>query len=508
VYSPNSCEKIYVGKSIAIIGVVFVSSLLWFGCKEVLSGKAEGRGVWVSRYEYADANPAKAKARITEIFEQARRAKLNMVFFQIRGNGDAYYKSKYEPWAEPLTGELGKDPGWDPLEYAVGEAHRLGLELHAWINTFTVLHGTKPLIPTIPPSPYLVHPEWVVCDSHGAPMKPTDGYVFISPGIPAVRQYTINVALDIVNNYDVDGIHFDYIRYPEKSVELGYSHDSISVARFNSTEGNPDKLSWDDWEREQLNEFVCSAYNAITEAKPWVKVSAAVIGKYDGSGWTAYNSVYQDARRWMELGKMDFIVPMVYWDRDNPTHPFGPLISEWADEATYGRYVFPGIDVGLQQKDGWSEIVAEIAESREKKLQGVVFFSSSGLENSWKTLGTNEFSYWADIPKMAWKDSSIPPPPKLISVETTPGGNRVTWDAAGENGTTYFNVYRSLNTVVSTSDIKNIIAVSPRGASEFIDPVTDGSTWSYCVTAISRVGAESAPSNTVRASRPVATRFN
>ena len=193
------------------ISILVVFTLLLFGCKEVFFGKREARGVWVSRYEYAGTNPAAAKERITEIFEQARKAKLNMVFFQIRGSGDAYYKSSYEPWAESLTGQLGKDPGWDPLEYAIGEAHRLGLELHAWINAFPVFRGTKPLPVTTPESAYLLHPEWIVCDEHGMPMKSSDGYVFISPGIPQAREYTLSVAMDIVNRYDIDGIHFDYI---------------------------------------------------------------------------------------------------------------------------------------------------------------------------------------------------------------------------------------------------------------------------------------------------------
>ena len=110
---------------------IVLTILALTGCKEVFTGKREARGVWISRFEYADIESTKSKTRITEIFERARTAKLNMIFFQVRGTGDAYYKSQYEPWAEPLTGTLGKNPGWDPLEYAVFEAHRLGLELHA-----------------------------------------------------------------------------------------------------------------------------------------------------------------------------------------------------------------------------------------------------------------------------------------------------------------------------------------------------------------------------------------
>jgi uncharacterized lipoprotein YddW (UPF0748 family) len=200
-----------------ILRLVLVAAvvLVLAGCREIFTGKREARGVWFSRFEYAGRDPEKARHRITEVLEKARRARLNMVFFQVRGHGDAYYRSSLEPWAEPLSGRLGRDPGWDPLVYAVDEAHRLGLELHAWVNTFTAWRGKRPPPETVPPSPYLAHPEWLVCDREGRPMPLTEGYVYFSPGVPEARRHIIEVAREIVANYDVDGIHFDYLRYPE-----------------------------------------------------------------------------------------------------------------------------------------------------------------------------------------------------------------------------------------------------------------------------------------------------
>ncbi len=478
--------------------LILATILALTGCNEVFTGKREARGVWFSRFEYADIDSTKSKAHITEIFEKARKAKFNMIFFQVRGAGDAYYKSQYEPWAESLTETLGKDPGWDPLEYAVREAHRLGLELHVWINTFTIWSGKKPPIESSPRSAYLAHPEWLVCDINGRPMPLNDHYVYISPGVPEARKYVIDVALDIVNKYDIDGVHFDYVRYPEDSPKLGYSHDSISVARFNSAEGNPDKLDWENWQREQINQFVFSAYNAVMEKKPWVKVSASVIGKYSGSGWTAYNSVYQDVRRWMELGKIDFVVPMVYWEMDHQTHPFGPLVTEWTSRVAYDRQVMPGILMGLEQKFGWSEISSEVDAARARGAAGVVFFSATAMEKSWALLGRDKFPYWADVPPMTWKESMPPQAPELYQVKTSGKNIKVSWNLIVDNsGPVYCNIYRSLSPDIDTKDVKNILFVTARNAVEFVDSASEGKHWYYAVTALDRAGNESRLSNIV-----------
>ena len=485
--------------------LVVVSMIPLDGCNEVFTGKREARGVWVSRYEYADTDSSKSRARITDIFEKARAAKMNMVFFQIRGNGDAYYKSHYEPWAEGLSGTLGKDPGWDPLAYAVHEAHRLGLELHAWMNTFPVWRGKKLPIETTPRSVYLAHPEWLVCDANGRPMPLGDHYINVSPGIPDARRHVVYVALDIAANYDVDGIHFDYVRYPEDSQKLGYSHDSISVARFRSVEGNPNKLDWENWQRDQVNQYIYSAYNALTDLKPWMKVSASVVGKYSGTGWTAYGSVYQDVRRWMELGKMDFVVPMVYWEMDHATHPFGPLVTEWTSRVAYGRPVIPGILMGLKEKFGWSEIANEVESARERGAVGVVFFSAANLERSWGALGTQEFPYWSNVPAMTWKDSVAPRPPSLSPLKIKGTYAELTWSATqGEDGPEYFDIYRSPLREIDVKDVRNLLCVTARNAATFVDSTAGGNHWYYAVTAFDRAGNESQLSNIVSTESPLA----
>ena len=488
-----------------ILSSVLIFSFIFCGCgKDVFTGKREARGVWMSRFEYANLkNPDSAKQHIRTTFEKARAAKFNMIFFQVRGNGDAFYRSAYEPWSQLLTGTLGKDPGWDPLQFAIDEAHRLGLELHAWVNTFPIWRDSLPPAESTPRSPMLSHPEWIICDKNGKPMKldpPNNNYVWVSPGNPAVRQHVINVVMDIAEHYDIDGIHFDYIRYPEGSPVWGYSHDSVSVARFASSEGNPNKLRWEDWQREQLTQFVTDMYNALNAQKPLVSMSASVIGKYSGSGWTAYNVVYQDPPRWMQLGKIDFIVPMVYFERAHPTHPFVPLITEWHDRGSYERGIYPGLAARLIDRFGFQEIEAQIKETRAKGLHGVVFYSASTLNSDWEILGRSEFPYWSLSPRMPWKDSVATFPPSNLMAEVQSDGVNLRWQAPTSDEPLTYVVYRSGKPQFSTDDAYNILVVTGQNQTHVQDhraaDENRGIVY-YAVSAVDRLGNESKLSNVI-----------
>ena len=435
----------------------------------------ETRGLWVSRFDFTQnlrtTNPDSIKNYIKETFNKAKNANFNMIIFQVRGAGDAFYKSHYEPWSIMLTDTLGKDPGWDPLEFAIQIAHESGLELHAWINTFTAWRGLENPIKTNPVHPYYAHPEWIVCDSSGIPMPRVENqYISFSPGIPSVHNHILNVVREIVTNYNVDGIHFDYIRYPDRSSKYGYSHDSTSARRFKSQKSNPLKLNWEDWQREQITIFIAESYNLITSIKPWIKVSAAVIGKYNTTGWNGYNAVYQDARRWSELGKIDMIIPMIYTDRNKRGLEFLTTIEEWKEKFTVDRPVIPGIGVYRLPLE---EILKEIDDVRKIGAPGCVLFAASSMKGKWGALKSSKFYYPALTPQMPWKDSIPPLPPENFSVERTKSGIKFLWSSPpipkDADSVQQFVIYKSKNLPIDTSTGANIVAIVPGNKFEFIE---------------------------------------
>jgi uncharacterized lipoprotein YddW (UPF0748 family) len=481
-------------------------------CKERQTTTKEARGLWVSRMEWAvqsDTDRVETqKQKIIEILDDAKQAWLNFVLFQIRGSGDAFYRSQNEPWSDMLTGILGKDPGWDPLEFAIEQAHARGLELHAWFNTFTAWRGTEPPPHADPEQLYNAHPEWIVCDKNGKRMPLSSHYVFLSPGIPEARDYVHQVAMDIVKNYDIDGFHFDYIRYPEGSNNLGYSQDPVSMGLFDSPIGNPSQLNWEDWQRENINQFVRKFYDEATALKPWLKISAAVIGKYDYSDWNGYHVVFQDAHQWIAEGKMDFIVPMVYWQTDHPTAPYEQTVRNWF-ETIHERYIFPGMMVNNLGAVNWplTELVNQIEINRHG-TNGMVFFSYRGLKKAISQLKTCSFDYLANLPSMSWKDDKPPMDPRNLRVHTLSSGNvLLIWslpDSVIETGDVHrYNIFRSEKSPVNFLNADNLVHITAQNDTFYVDKsIVGGHRYYYVITALDRVNNESPPSNQVAVTIP------
>lgn len=497
---------------IKIILLIFLTSLLLsFDCKEKKHSTKEARGLWVTRWEWAvpsDSDRVRIqKQRIMKIFDEAKQAKFNFVLFQIRGNGDAFYQSHYEPWSDLLTGTLGKDPGWDPLAFALWQAHGRGLELYAWFNTFSAWKGIEPPPHTNPEHVYHAHPEWIVCDRNGKQMPLNSNYVSLSPGIPEVRAYLHQVALDIVQNYDLDGFHFDYIRYPENSDKLGYSQDSISLHQFNSPDGNPQQLSWENWQRENINQFVRQFYDHATTLKPWLKISAAVIGKYDYSEWNGYHIVFQDARTWIDEGKMDFIAPMIYWQTDHPTAPYEKIVKNWY-KLIHDRYIYPGMMINnLGSKEWPATEVRDQVEINRNGGNGMIFFSYSGLEKARDQLDSPGFPFLANPPPMSWKDDKPPMDPQNLRAQFIPGQVLLIWcppDSSLEPTDVWrYNIFRSEKSPVDFMDAANLIHITIQSDTFHIDTtITWDQTYHYVVTALDRAGNESPPSNQVSITIP------
>ena len=472
----------------------------------------EGRAIWVTRWAYTTGTgstySSSHKARIRRILDRAVEGNFNVIVLQVRGQCDAYYASNYEPWAYELTGthpsSLGNDPGWDPLAYAIDQAHLRGLELHAWLNTFNAWRGTTPPPWGIEPEHmYNLHPEWICADVNHTPMTLSSEYVSFSPGNPEVIEHTLNVALDVLERYDVDGIHFDYIRYPTSA----YSRDAVTESLFTEDYGYPpdqDEDEWKSWQRDRITNFLQQFYYQAQLIKPMVKISAAVIGRYNvpSSGWDGYNIVYQDARLWASRGIIDYLAPMIYWNMDE----FAPLIEDWT-HYSYGRHVYAGI--GAYKADefgGWGAIADQVDTARAEGAEGVLFFQSTSFDRSdgyyWTWIGQNSFQHPASVPPMWWKDPIPPEPPVNLQIVSDGKGNTLTWEAPPEasdgDGAEYYGLYRTTGALVDVDDPGQLLHLTPGTGTEYTDAsAQQGMSYRYAVTAYDKGDNESAPGGEV-----------
>ena len=299
------------------------------------------RAVWVTRWDY------KSPADIATLMENCRRAGFNTVLFQVRGNGTVFYRSRIEPWGDELG---GRDPGFDPLEVACREGRRRGLSVHAWVNVMPGWRGDEP--PRNPRQLYHAHPEWFLKDSAGR-RQPLGWYVSLNPCFPEVRAYLVSVMWEIVSHYPIDGLHLDYIRFPnERSkayagwpVVPDYPRDPRTLSLFReATGGTPEKAPqlWIRWRSQQVTQLVQDIRSMMRNAAPQVMLSAAV-----GSDPVRYQREhFQDARDWVARGLIDAVYPMNY-AADEPT--FERRLRLWSPK----RSRIPVITgVMLDKRDG------------------------------------------------------------------------------------------------------------------------------------------------------------
>lgn len=353
----TSCAEDCVGR----VGKAFLVgfSLLFSGCTvpaarfepanlDAPKPAREMRGAWiatVSNIDWPSTNgltTAQQKAELIALLETAKQLNLNTVIFQVRPGCDALYASSLEPWSEYLTGRMGKppDPFYDPLSFAVQEAHKRGLELHAWFNPYRARHASA----TSP-----------VAASHVSRTKPQlvrqyGKSLWLDPGEKEVQNYSLAVILDVVARYDVDGVHIDDYFYPykEKSAsgaELDFP-DEASWKRFGSGKG----LNRDGWRRENVNTFVRRTHEEITKRKRWVKFGVSPFGIWrpgnppQVQGFDAYDKLYADSRAWLVHGWADYFAPQLYWAIDAPQQRFPILLDWWRAQNPHGLLIAPGLD--------------------------------------------------------------------------------------------------------------------------------------------------------------------
>ncbi len=463
--------------------------------------KRELRGAWiatVANIDWPSSNsetPGRQISELVNIFDKLAAAGINTVYFQVRTECDALYKSKYEPWSYWLTGKQGKapDPFYDPLAFAISEAHSHGMELHAWFNPYRAVKtiGEYPIAKNHVTK---LHPEWIL---------DFKTYKMLNPGIPAVRHYIAKIIADVVSRYDVDGIHFDDYFYPYTPHIT--NQDEATYKKYN--DGIKDI---NDWRRHNINEMVAEVYDTIQAINPHVKFGISpfgiVLNKYAGTnGFESYKKIYCDPLTWLKDKTVDYVLPQIYWSIGNKAANFAKLLPWWASVVD-GRQLFVGCFssrmASPDYKGSPSELEDQIRLSRQiLNVGGVVFFSAKSIVNNYSHFADSlkvYFKYPALIPVMKWKDSIPPNPPVNLKAEKDSSGIILTWNrpaVASDGDTAYkFVIYRfSPSEQINLNNATHILKVTSNAKDSYVDSTAAGKNldYTYVVTALDRMNNES-----------------
>jgi len=407
----------------------------------------EFRGVWVATVANIDWPSTRTltveqqKAELIAILEKMRQLNLNAIILQVRPACDALYASTIEPWSPFLTGTMGKapEPFYDPLEFAVQECHKRGLELHAWFNPYRALHPSY---------------RGPISENHISKTKPHlvkkyGQYLWLNPAEKEVQDYTYSVVMDVVKRYDIDGVHMDdyFYPYPEKDKKTGNEIDFPDEETYAEYRKAGGKLEKADWRRASVNALMERLYKGIKKEKPWVKFGLSPFGIWKPGypeqvkGFSQYDKLYADAKLWLESGWVDYWTPQLYWRIAPPEQSFIALLSWWKEQNKMKRHIWPGLytsKVGEKSKTAWEpqEIINQIKWTRIlTKPSGQVHFSAAAfMENR---LGINEelttaggvYARPALIPACPWLDDKPPAQPAVL-MNLDNGKLTVTWKAS------------------------------------------------------------------------------
>lgn len=425
---------------------------------------------WPHSYAQSERSAEKQKEELRAILDRLQKANINTVLLQTRIRATTIYPSQYEPWDGCLSGFPGKSPGYDALQFAIDECHKRGMEVHAWVVTIPVgkwnSYGCRQLRKRFPRL-----------------IKRIDQDGYMDPEATQTGCYLAEMCREIVQRYDVDGIHLDYIRYPE-TWKFRISKDQA---------------------RGNITRIVEKIHQAVKKEKPWVKMSCSPIGKFDdlsrywSHGWNAYNKVAQDAQAWLKDGLMDELFPMMYFRGDQ----FFPFAIDWK-EHSYGKIIAPGLGIYfLDPKEGkWniSDITSELYHLRNIG-EGHAFFRNKFLLDNHQ--GVYDFvtahfnRYPALVPPMTWESNKRPQQPVTLCIEENEGTTTLRWDNSlqYEDGTAiktpsiYNNVYASKEYPVDVHDARNLILT--RTTRRQLTTRTGNTPTYYAVTTTDGFGNES-----------------
>ncbi len=419
---------------------------------------------WPSSYAHDGMGIEKQKRQLTDILDRLKAVNVNTVLLQTRVRGTTIYPSDIEPWDGCLSGKPGQGPGYDALQFAIDECHRRGMEIHAWVVTIPVgkwnTYGCRQLR-----------------KKYGRIIRKIGDEGYMNPESSFTANYIADICEEITKKYDIDGIHLDYIRYPET------------------------------WRERKNPQYITDIVEAISYKvklyKPWVKLSCSPIGKYDdlsryrSNGWNARSRVAQDAQLWLRKGLMDQLYPMMYFSGNN----FYPFAIDWQEES-YGRQVISGLGIYMlhPRERNWplDEMQRQMNFIRDIGMGHCYFRAKFLLDN---VKGIYDYVSWHDrypalIPPMSWTDGKAPSAPTQLSVERTEKADIISWNGAKDNSNgpyLIYNIYASEKYPVDITKPENLLKTRHLWSHLNIRRSPDKPVLYYAVTAQDRYGYESAP---------------
>ena len=381
-----------------------------------VSHERELRGAWVATVWNINFptsyDPIAQQSELDEMVDTLADLNFNAIFFQVRAEGDALYDSGIEPWSRFLTGTQGIDPGYDPLAYLIDAAHRRGIEVHAWFNPYRakVSEGST----TVSPHATVDDPDHCYAYS---------GYVWMDPGAPSIQARTEAVIVDVVERYDIDGVHFDDYFYPYPDDE-----DFPDAATYAVYGGG---MSLADWRRDNVNGLVALVSETIDAISPDVRFGIAPFGLYrngvpEGTwGFDPYDGLYADAMHWVEQGHVDYLAPQLYWESTSDGQAYGTLVDWWAEQlAANDRLLFPGnylAQLGEDPDYTAAEFATQVQLTRDAGGQGNIWYHIGPLLDDTEGISATFAELYPTpvlTPPMATAAGTVAPPQVTLTGTT------------------------------------------------------------------------------------------